>query len=146
MLQKLHTLAHACLRRRVRMPKGPLLALVWGVPPKEWRQALGRWQVPLAFPITWPAGLGWPRGRLIPPSGAGRRGRKVCFGRGRPGAGLWLSSGSVPALVARRCITVSILTSNCSSSNSCLSAGGVTYALSGCSETLKKEWDCKDRV
>lgn len=121
------TCASSCLlRRRVRMLKGPLLALVWGIPPKE-MGALGRWQVPVAFPVTWPkmqwpARLGWPRGRLIPPSGASRRGGKACFRRGRPVAGLWLSSGSVPGLVAGQCIAVSILTSNRSSSNSCLSA------------------------
>ena len=156
MLQKVHMLAHACLRRRARMPKGLLLGLVWGIPPKERRGALGRWQVPVAFPITWPtmqwpAGLGWPWGRLNAPAGACRRGRRVDFGRGRrPAAGLWLLSGLVPVLVAGQVIAVSVLTSRHSSSSSCFPAA-LELGVSGVcshrrSEALRKERDCKDRV
>lgn len=86
------------------MLKDPLLALVWGIPLREQNALLGG--DPVSLTITWPkpqwpAGLSWPWGRLIPPSGASRRGIKLCAG-----AGLWLSkclssstdSRAVPAL------------------------------------------------
>lgn len=71
------------------MLKVPLLAPVWEIPLREQNGLLD--DDPMAFTVTWlkpqwPVGLGWPRGRLTPSSGARRREVKVCAG-----AGLWLS-------------------------------------------------------
>lgn len=85
------------------MLKDPLLAPVWGIPLRE-QNGLLRGDT-MAFTITWPkpqwpVGLGCPRDRLFPPSGASRKGIKV-WAR----AGLWLSK-CLSSLIGSRAVAL----------------------------------------
>lgn len=141
-------LAHACLQRRTRMLKEPLLAPVWGIPLRQHNGLLDG--DPRAFTITWPrtqwpAGLGWPCGKLIPPSGVSRRGIKVCAG-----AGLWLNkclcSCTGSRAVAFPCPSSSVAAAPVTPAYllpcSCLFACAAMSSLAGCTEAPGKEQNC----